>query len=162
MTDQQFVRAFALMIGGFTVLTLVLIALAAAVGGTIDEKLYAAAQGERDRAIAARVEPVGKLNVGEAPAAAPATTVAAAAVDGKGTYDSACAACHTAGVAGAPKLGDAAAWGERIAQGAEQLHLHAINGYQGKVGYMPPRGGNASLSDDAVKAAVDYMVEQSQ
>ncbi len=154
------------MIGGFTVLTLVLIALAAAVGGTIDDKLYAAAQSERDRAIAARVEPVGKLNVGEAPAAAPAaapaTAVAAAAVDGKGTYDSACAACHAAGVAGAPKLGDAAAWGERIAQGADLLHLHAINGFQGKNGYMPPKGGNATLNDDAVRAAVDYMVEQSQ
>ena len=53
----------------------------------------------------------------------------------------ACMACHGAGVAGAPKIGDAAAWGPRIAKGADTLHKHAIEGFQGQAGFMPPKGG---------------------
>jgi cytochrome c5 len=88
-------------------------------------------------------------------AAAPA---APAAVDGKKVYDTACTACHAAGIAGAPKHTDKAAWAPRIAQGANVLYDHAIKGFQGKAGVMPAKGGNTSLSDAEVKAAVDYMV----
>ncbi len=103
------------------------------------------------------------MNSGAAAAAvAAATTVAApaapAAVDGKKVYDTACTACHAAGIAGAPKSGDKAAWAPRIAQGANVLYDHAIKGFQGKAGLMPAKGGNTSLSDADVKAAVDYMV----
>ncbi|HEX7043359.1 MAG TPA: cytochrome c5 family protein, partial [Burkholderiales bacterium] len=59
-----------------------------------------------------------------------------------------------------PKFGDKAAWKDRVAQGMPTLYEHAIKGYQGKTGFMPPKGGNASLSDNAVKAAVDYMVSK--
>jgi cytochrome c5 len=97
--------------------------------------------------------------VGSAPAA-PAPV--AAAVDGKKVYDTACTACHTAGIAGAPKTGDKAAWAPRIAQGANVLYDHAIKGFQGKAGVMPAKGGNASLSDGDVKAAVDHMVAASK
>ncbi len=79
---------------------------------------------------------------------------------GKKVYDGACFACHAAGVAGAPKLGDKAAWGPRIAQGNDTLYTHAIKGFQGKAGMMPPKGGNMSLPDDDVKAGVDYMVSK--
>jgi cytochrome c5 len=89
------------------------------------------------------------------PAAAPAVTAKA---DGRKVHDTACMACHATGVAGAPKTGDKAAWTPRIAQGANVLHDHAIKGYQGKAGVMPAKGGNAALSDDEVRAAVDYMV----
>jgi cytochrome c5 len=96
------------------------------------------------------------------PPAAKATTgapaSAAAAPDGKKVYDTACFACHAAGVAGAPKLGDKAVWAPRIAEGANTLYTHAINGYQGKAGIMPPKGGNTALPDADVKAAVDYMI----
>jgi len=97
-----------------------------------------------------------------APPAAPATSVATAApatasIDGKKVYDGACVVCHGAGVAGAPKLGDKAAWGARIAQGNSTLYEHAIKGFQGKVGVMPAKGG-AAVSDAEVKAAVDFMV----
>ena len=97
-------------------------------------------------------------------AAAPAAAAAAApaAVDGKKVYDTACTACHAAGIAGAPKQGDKAAWAPRIAQGANVLYDHAIKGYQGKAGVMPAKGGNASLADAEVKAAVDYMVAGSK
>jgi len=77
----------------------------------------------------------------------------AKAADGKSTYDTTCVACHGTGAAGAPKLGDKAAWAPRLKQGAAVLHDHAIKGK----GAMPPKGGNMALSDAAVKAAVDYM-----
>jgi len=69
-----------------------------------------------------------------------------------------CGVCHGAGVAGAPKFGDKAAWAPRIAQGNDTLYTHAIKGFQGKAGMMPAKGGNASLKDEDVKASVDYMV----
>ncbi len=82
--------------------------------------------------------------------------------DGQKTYQQACFACHGTGAAGAPKIGDKANWKPRIAQGTETLYKNAIKGYQGKNGVMPAKGGRADLSDDAVKAAVDYMVSQSK
>jgi cytochrome c5 len=69
-------------------------------------------------------------------------------------YDKACTVCHGAGIAGAPKAGDKAAWSPRIAQGKQTLYDHAIKGIRA----MPAKGGNAALSDDEVKAAVDVMV----
>lgn len=89
--------------------------------------------------------------------AAGAAAVKVSAEVGKKIYDSACMACHTPGVAGAPKLGDKAGWADRIKQGMPVLYDHAINGYQGKAGVMPARGGSQA-TDDEVKAAVDYMV----
>ena len=94
-----------------------------------------------------------------APAAPAAVASAAPAkTDGKKAYDTACVACHGMGIAGAPKLGDKAAWSARIAQGTNVLHDHAIKGFQGKAGVMPAKGGAASMPDADVKAAVDYMV----
>ena len=78
--------------------------------------------------------------------------------DGKTVYNTVCAGCHGAGVLGAPKFGDKAAWAPRIAQGMPTLVNHAINGIRS----MPPRGGAASLSDDEVKAGVQYMVDGSK
>ena len=90
--------------------------------------------------------------------AAPATAEAGGAEKGKKVYDTVCVICHAQGVGGAPKLGDKADWGPRIAQGNETLYKHSIEGFQGQKGLMPPKGGNTSLSDDDMKAAVDYMV----
>jgi cytochrome c5 len=89
-----------------------------------------------------------------APSAAPAKLAADA---GQKLYQSACQVCHGAGIAGAPKFGDKAAWAPRIAQGPAVLNDHAIKGFTGKAGMMPPKGGS-SASDDEVKAAVEYMV----
>lgn len=69
--------------------------------------------------------------------------------------------CHAAGVAGAPKPGDKADWGPRIAQGKDVLYKHALEGFNGAKGSMPARGGAPSLSDDDIKAAVDFMADQS-
>lgn len=83
---------------------------------------------------------------------------AVAAVDGEAVYNRLCITCHGAGIAGAPKLGDAAEWGSRIGQGTEILYDHSINGFTGTKGMMPARGGNPALGDAEVRAAVDYMV----
>jgi len=130
------------------------------------------------QAVAQRIAPVATLAVdpnAPAPApqpAAPVAQVAAAAPAaggaapaagaaaaggsdaGKATYDKVCTACHGAGVAGAPKFGDKAAWAPRVAQGKDALYNSALHGKNA----MPPKGGMASLSDADVKAAVDYMV----
>jgi cytochrome c5 len=118
-------------------------------------------------AVAKRLAPVAKLELdpnapapapAAAPAAAPAPDAAkaapAAGAAGKSTYDTVCAACHTPGVAGAPKLGDKAAWAPRVKTGKPALYNSALKGK----GAMPPKGGNAALADDAIKAAVDYLV----
>jgi cytochrome c5 len=86
-----------------------------------------------------------------AAASAPAT---AAADPGKKLFESTCTTCHTAGIAGAPKFGDKAAWAPRIAQGKPTLYDHALHGFKG----MPPKGTAMTASDADVKAAVDYMV----
>ncbi len=105
-----------------------------------------------------------------APAAAPAAAAAAPAAAapavasadaGKTLYNSACVACHGAGVAGAPKVGDKASWAPRLAQGATVLYEHALKGFQGKAGVMPPKGGSTAPDAD-VKAAVDFMVASSK
>lgn len=102
-----------------------------------------------------------------APAPAPAAPEAAApaAADsemGKSVYNKTCALCHGVGAAGAPKPGDKADWGPRIAQGNDLLYKHSLEGYTGAKGVMPARGGAAALKDEEVKAAVDYMVAQSK
>jgi cytochrome c5 len=118
-----------------------------------------------------RVAAVGSLNIMTTEEAATAAEEAASQVtevaaagpaDGEAVYNSACAACHAAGVAGAPKLGDPEVWSGRITQGMDVLLDHAINGYQGEKGVMPAKGGNAALSDEEVTAAVEHMVNASQ
>ena len=160
MKDDQFVRSFTGMIIAFVVLTILLIILAIIVANPVMSRVSEAKNVDRDKQIQARVAPVGDLNVGQPEAAAETEQqVAAVDVNGEEVYNTACAACHATGVAGAPTFGDAAAWKDRIAQGAEMLNDHAINGYQGKAGYMPPKGGNPALTDEQVSAAVEHMTD---
>lgn len=96
-----------------------------------------------------------------APAVAPAAPAAAENELGKSVFGKTCAMCHAAGVAGAPKPGDKADWGPRIAQGKDTMYKHAIEGFTGAKGMMPAKGGSANLTDAEVKAAVDYMADKS-
>ncbi len=91
---------------------------------------------------------------------APAADSARAAV-GERTYKGTCSICHKSGLNGAPRIGESKDWEQRLSQGNETLYSHAINGYTGNKGSMPSRGGNLSLSNEEVKAAVDFMVEHS-
>ena len=101
--------------------------------------------------VAARLQPVGRIEFGAPPAPPGART-------GESIVKSVCATCHQQGVANAPRLGDKNAWAKHIKEGLPAMVKAAI---QGK-GAMPPRGGNMALSEGEVKAAVDFMLSQSK
>ena len=106
----------------------------------------------------ARLSPVGTVCMaGDSCAAAP-VIVASGPRSGEDIYGKSCIACHASGAAGAPKLGDVAAWSPRIGKGIDALYTGAINGING----MPAKGLCMDCSDDEIKATVDYMVSQSQ
>ena len=164
--DRKFFDTFMLVLGILLGITIGLIILARIIAGNTS-----VAHKQEDpvfrQEIAARISPVAKVAVAgqdnSALAPAEATpTVAAEDLPGETVYNQACVACHGAGIAGAPKFGDKAAWGPRISQGADTLHKHAIEGFQGKAGLMPPKGGRTDLSDQSVINAVDYIVAASQ
>ena len=116
--------------------------------------------------VAERIKPVGQVEIAAVETKqAPAKIAAGAATpsrDGQQVYQAGCVACHGAGIAGAPKLGDKGQWAKRIAKGLDTLYASAVNGVQGSSGAMPAKGGNPALSNAEVKAAVDYMVAQSK
>ena len=85
-----------------------------------------------------------------------------AVADGETIYNSGCVACHGAGIAGAPRVGDKVAWANRIAQGTKIIYEHALKGFQGTAGIMPAKGGFTHLSDEQVKAAIDFMIKASK
>lgn len=123
---------------------------------------------EQRAAIEARIKPVGEVclqgescgGLASVATAAAGASGGAPAVDGEATYNGACLACHATGAGGAPVVGDVAAWEPRIAKGVEALHTSGINGVAGTG--MMAKGGRADLSDEAVIAAVDYMIANSQ
>jgi len=160
--DRTFFDTFMLVLGILFAVTLVLLGLARVISGKSfqahlqEDPVY-------QRELLGRIEPVAKVAVAgkdnsalEPAAAQPAA--ATADLGGEEVFNQACVACHGAGVAGAPKFGDKAAWADRVAQGADTLHKHALAGYQGKSGFMPAKGGRTDLSDQSVINAVDYMV----
>ncbi len=100
---------------------------------------------------------------GAAPAAAAPATAEAPAdpklAAGKTVYDASCAGCHDSGMMGAPKPGDKANWAPRIAKGIDAVNNNAIKGFTGKAGMMPPKGGNAALTDEEVINATAYLIK---
>ena len=116
--------------------------------------------------VAERIKPVGQVDVASAETQREPVKIAVAATpparDGQQVYQATCVACHDAGIAGAPKLGDKGQWAKRIAKGLDTLYASAVNGVQGSAGAMPAKGGNPALSNAEVKAAVDYIVARSK
>lgn len=158
MSDAQFTNLFSILIGGLIVLTIALVIVAMVIASDIRQSNINAQV--RDSSMVERLEPAGQIAVGDtAQAAAASGAQEGEAASGESVYESSCAACHAAGVAGAPAMGDAQAWSDRIAKGIETMYTHAIEGFQGDAGMMPAKGGNTSLSDEAVKAAVDHMIQ---
>lgn len=164
--DLTFMKHFAQLIVGLATLTVVLILAAYFIYGQQPKEENAAIIAATN----ARIAPVGDVFAGETGKAAMEAAKAAAAasaqaqvaydgtLDGAVIYNNLCGACHTSGAGGAPKL-DKAAWNARVAQGMDTLVTHAIAGYTGSAGVMPARGGNPSLSDDQVRATVQWMVD---
>jgi cytochrome c5 len=170
-SDQNFLRQFSMVIAFLVAVTIVLVAVASYIYS--QEPPYQAS-GEA-QAIEQRIKPVGGVYAGDTGRAAMAAAQAAAAkaaaaqvayggtTDGKEIYGQLCHSCHTAGIAGAPKLGDKGMWAPRIAEGIDTLVKHAINGYTGPDGnVMPARGGNPALTDEQVANTVKWMVSQAQ
>jgi cytochrome c5 len=165
--DRTFFDTFMLVLGillGITVGLIILARLIAANTSQVHQQDDPVFRHEVEARIApvARVAVAGQDNTALAPPAAEPAAGAAADLPGETVYNQACVACHGAGIAGAPKLGDKAAWAPRIGQGTDTLHTHALQGFQGKTGFMPPKGGRTDLSDQSVINAVDYIVAASQ
>ena len=164
--ERQFIGIVSVVIGGLVGLAIGLLLLATHVGERSEAERLA--DPEYRREVQERTAPFGKVAVagrdnaalaiaGSAPASA-AAPVAASVLGGAQAYASVCAACHAAGIAGAPKFGDKAAWAPRLTQGVAALKAHALAGYQGKAGVMPAKGGRPDLADQSVANAVDYLV----
>lgn len=185
MTDRQFLQVFGLILAILIGIAVVLFGVAGVIGGTVDT------QGEGNKyaqqAVVERISSRGQVAVREgsggisampadstpqpvpanaaldpSSAAADAGGESVAGVDGQATYEQACFACHGTGAAGAPRIGDTADWAPRIAQGRDVLIKHALEGYMGDSGFMPAKGGQTHLADEAVIAALDHMLSQSQ
>jgi cytochrome c5 len=167
--DTHFFNTFSLVIGLLIVIAILIFAFARVVASrtqdkqVMEEKQYL--QNVESRLAPAGREAVAgqdnsalaiKADAGNAQAAA--GSAGPALKSGAEVFQQVCSACHGAGIAGAPKAGDKAAWGPRIAKGKDTLYEHAIKGFQGSAGVMPAKGGRADLSDDLVKQAVDHMV----
>lgn len=166
--DQKFFDLYSLVIGILAAVGLGIWVLSMKMSD-LTQGIYTRDAAEYQAAVEERIRPVGAVYlpdeeiITERPAADipdtpdPVVTV----MTGPQVYNTACLACHGAGLAGAPALGDAEAWAPRIAKGNDMLNSNAINGFTG-VAYMPPRGGNPNLSDQEVIDAVAYMVSESQ
>jgi cytochrome c5 len=116
---------------------------------------------KQEVAVTERLEPAGKVCVqGDADCGTVATVASSGPKSGEDVFNASCMACHSTGAGGAPKVGDAAAWADRIVKGNDVLYSSGINGLPGTS--MMAKGGCMSCSDEEVQAAVDFMVENSQ
>jgi cytochrome c5 len=169
--DTHFFNVFSLVIGMLVVVAVGLFALARIVAGqtqelqAINDPVYDYNVHERIRspaqeAIAGRDNSALAIKPAQGSAAAGAAGSASAMPkNGTELFEQTCSACHGQGIGGAPKAGDKAAWAPRIAEGKATLYQHALDGFQGKSGVMPPKGGRTDVPDDLVKQAVDHMVQ---
>ena len=167
--DQKFFDMYSLVIGVLAAIGLGLLVLAMKMSD-LTQGVYTRDTAEYQAAVAERIRPVGTVYLpGEeqqaaAPvvAAGPEPEPVATAMTGPQVYNTACLACHATGVGGAPIVGDVPAWTDRLARGTETLYDHAINGFDGDaVTPMLPKGGRMDLTDQEVRDAVDYMIEES-
>lgn len=163
-SDTQFFNSFSLVIGLLAAFAVVLFAFANSVGAShqgqaVLQEPLRLADVQRNIAPFAQVAIAGKDNSALAALSTPASGAAAANVPttGEQAFKEVCSACHSTGVNGAPKIGDHAAWGPRIAQGKDTLYKDAIAGK----GNMPPKGGT-TWPDATIRMTVDYMVSQNK
>jgi len=156
--DKEFFTTFFSIMGGLAVFAIVLVIIATKLTGDVTDY-------KPEEIVVENIKPVGEVYIaGEsepeaAPAPAPDTATAAAGPkSGEQVYNTNCVACHGTGAAGAPKLGDAAAWAPRIAAGMDSMLANATNGLKA----MPPMGLCMTCSEAELLGAVEYMVDNSQ
>jgi len=159
-SDTHFFNSFSVVLGILIVFAIILFGVARSIGADTQEKSVLLEpmrlkDVQRNITPFAHVAIAGRDNSSLAIVTAPAGGASAADLPATGeqAFTAVCSACHTAGINGAPKIGDHAAWGPRIAQGKETLYKDAIGGK----GNMPPKGGT-SWPDATVRMTVDYMV----
>ncbi len=148
----------------------VLIVVLAVVMPDLTLRLFAADAKDVQASADERIKPLSQYYLPGEEHGAPEPVVESAApvapvatlLTGPQVYNEACIACHGSGIGGAPMIGDVGAWTPRVAQGVAVLREHAIDGYQGSTGYMPPKGARVDLSDKEINDAVDYMVAESR
>ena len=170
--DTHFFNVFSLVIALLVAIAIGLFALARIVAShTQDRQVLSEADYAKN--VAVRIAPPSQEAVSghdnsalaikaETPSAAGSASPTAIPKNGTELFEQTCSACHGQGIGGAPRAGDKAAWGPRIAKGKATLYEHAIQGFTGSAGVMPPKGGRADAPDDLVKQAVDHMVQMSQ
>jgi cytochrome c5 len=158
-SDTQFFNSFSVVLGVLILFAIVLFGVARVVGkDTQGEQVLSdpllVKQVQQNTAPFAHVAIAGQDNSALTALSAPKAGAAAdVPTTGEQAFTQVCSACHAAGINGAPKVGDHAAWGPRVQQGKEVLYTHAISGIRS----MPPRGGS-TWPDATIRMAVDYMV----
>jgi cytochrome c5 len=166
--DRQFRDQFSLVIGILVgiVAGILFLAVFLANRSGQDERLLE--EKEYQRLLAERIAPPARIAVAgqdnSALAIAPSTSAQAGTTlkiptSGTEVYQQVCIACHGQGIGGAPRADDAAAWSTRVAKGKSTLYQHAIGGFKGDAGLMPPKGGRTDIPDELIQAAVDHMIE---
>ena len=166
--DRTFFRNYAIIIALLAVMIVVFLVIARVVGVESD----VSATAKMAVVVAENTAPVGDVRLeGDIEQQTPPIQQAAitmlrepqnAASLGERIYSGLCVTCHSGNIPNIPRVGDRAEWAPRIAQGKPLLYERAIVGFIGTQGVMPARGGNPALTDEEVKAAVDYMIEESR
>ena len=169
--DTHFFNVFSLVIALLVAVAIGLFALARIVASHTQDR-QVLTEPDYAKNVAARIAPASAeaiagqdnsaLAIKAAGPAAAGSAEVAMPKNGTELYEQTCSTCQAQGIAGAPRAGDKAAWGPRIAQGKAVLYDHAVHGFTGSAGVMPPKGGRTDVSDDLIKQAVDHMVQMAQ
>ena len=170
--DTHFFNVFSAVIGLLALVAVGIFAFSRIVAKHTQDRQFLA-EAEYSRRVQARIAPPSQVAIAgqdnsamaikvEGVAQGGSASAAAMPKSGAELLQQTCDACHGQGIAGAPKLGDKAAWAPRVAEGKATLYEHALKGFQGHSGVMPAKGGRADISDELVKQAVDQMVQMAQ
>jgi cytochrome c5 len=167
--DTHFINMFSLVIGVLVAVAIVFFVVARSIAANTQGK-EVLSEPDYYQSVEARIAPVeqeavaGQNNAALAIKPMASTTAQAGSsglampTSGKDLFDQTCSACHGAGIAGAPKAGDKAAWASHISKGLPTLYDHALHGFTGDTGTMPAKGGRTDVPDAMVEQAVNYMV----
>jgi cytochrome c5 len=167
--DRQFRDQFSLIVGILAGVVVGILFLAIYLANRSGQSDRLMEEAEYQRLVAERIAPPARIAVAgqdnTALAIVPNTSAARVGTtltmptNGAEVFQQVCVACHGPGIGGAPRADDAAAWSARVAKGKSTLYQHAIGGFKGEAGVMPPKGGRTDIPDELIQAAVDHMIE---